>query len=949
MMEYFEAQGQNAPYPECMRRVAECDVLAVIVAHRYGWMPPDQPGDDRKSITRLECEQARADGKEILFFEVDDDHPWLAELREGHRLIKAMENGQYTQELAADVNLRITQLRQFKSWLGTLGFSAKFKSPDGLRAEVESALHGWLKRNPGFDIAAPVLRYDPQKYFKWMREQTAWIDIRGLQVGTGRAYRFPIEDLYIPMKSVQPGGRGEMSQPEMLRLDDDAQRSGIVVVGDPGSGKTTFLRRIASELCFATDRNEPTAIGLKLPKNGFPILIRIAELEEHIENCVLRSVKDAPTTRESPAWLPHFLERRSVELGWDLSAAVFEQKLHEKSTVVLLDGLDEAPSRVRRESVARLFESANRAYAESNFVVTTRPQAYIGESILKDFHEIRIDDLSSDAVERFLHHWACCLYPDDLGEAEKYFRALMDAFLARPEIRRMAKNPVMLTALAVVHWNERRLPEQRADLYDSVVTWLARSREQKPGRESADRCLTLLGRLALGMQDQNEGRVTEISKGRAAEIIGPILRGVPEPDRLDRALAFLDQEEVDSGIVISRGHSVRFWHLTFQEFLAARTIAGLSEAAQQNLLMTGDKVYLPEWREVVLLLGGILLVKQGPEKIDGLVQVLLDRVGPYAPLAAKARCAALIGSILRDLRALAYEPADRRYREILDAALGIFTAQNSSHIDLIIKLETAEALGQAGDPRLGENNWVSVPAGKFLMGSQRNDPSAPNYDPDTSIRESPVHPVQLDAFQISRYLVTVEEYRQFLEDDGYSRDDWWQGGPRPGRNQPGQWEDQLLHPNRPAVGVTWYEARAYCRWRGGHLPTEAQWERAARGLEGRRYAWGNQAPTQEMANYGEARIGSPSPVGLFPQGATPEDVHDLAGNVFEWTSDWYSDNYYARSMVLNPRGPSEGSYRTIRSCCYRDERSSLPAAIRSGTVPQFGSAEIGFRCCRSQQ
>jgi formylglycine-generating enzyme required for sulfatase activity len=451
------------------------------------------------------------------------------------------------------------------------------------------------------------------------------------------------------------------------------------------------------------------------------------------------------------------------------------------------------------------------------------------------------------------------------------------------------------------------------------------------------------------MQDQPDGRITEVSKGLAAEIIGPSLRGVPEAERLGRALTFLDEEEIDSGIVVSRGSSVRFWHLTFQEFLAARAIAGLSEATQQNLLLTRDKVYLPEWREVVLLLGGILLVKQGPEKIDGLVQALLERVGPGAPLVAKARCAALIGSILRDLRTFAYEPADRRYREILDAALGIFARQNSSNVDLAIRLEAAEALGQAGDPRLGEHNWVNVPAGTFLMGSQRDDPSMPNYDQDTSIRESPVHPVHLDAFQTGRYLVTVEEYCQFLQDAGPMHHDRWAVVAPGGLHKPADWDDQLLHPNRPVVGVTWYQAEAYCHWHGGQLPTEAQWERVARGLEGRKYAWGNRAPTPEMVNYRETRIGAPTPVGLFPESATPDDVHDLAGNVYEWVMDWYSENYYAQSPTVNPSGPAEGTLRSIRSCCWNDQRSCLPAAIRGGAVPQFGGAEIGFRCCRARR
>src|ERR1700722_1861268 len=174
MMEYFVAQGRNAPYLDCMEKVRACDVVVAIVAHRYGWVPPDQPGIDRKSITQLECECAQANGKEVLVFVVDDQHPWLLELREGQRLLKAMENGEFTPDLAADVNLSVTKLRQFKEWLGALGVHAKFQSPEGLRAEVESALYSWLKRNPRFDIPMPQLACDLGKYLQWLREQTAW-------------------------------------------------------------------------------------------------------------------------------------------------------------------------------------------------------------------------------------------------------------------------------------------------------------------------------------------------------------------------------------------------------------------------------------------------------------------------------------------------------------------------------------------------------------------------------------------------------------------------------------------------------------------------------------------------------------------------------------------------------------------------------------------------------
>ncbi len=205
---------------------------------------------------------------------------------------------------------------------------------------------------------------------------------------------------------------------------------------------------------------------------------------------------------------------------------------------------------------------------------------------------------------------------------------LLSALKARPDIRRMARNPVMLTALAVVHWNERRLPEQRADLYESIIRWLSRSREQKPGREKAERAVVLLQELALAMQDHPEGMRTEVSKRWAAEAIaGEWTSGKVDKDAIAVAEAFLEAEELDSGIIVGRGENVRFWHRTFQEFLAARAIAARPEAeaagaAVEIAARRLPRLYLPEWREVILLLAGILH-QRGRATVDYLVKTMI--------------------------------------------------------------------------------------------------------------------------------------------------------------------------------------------------------------------------------------------------------------------------------------------------------------------------------------
>jgi formylglycine-generating enzyme required for sulfatase activity len=473
----------------------------------------------------------------------------------------------------------------------------------------------------------------------------------------------------------------------------------------------------------------------------------------------------------------------------------------------------------------------------------------------------------------------------------------------------MTRNPVMLTALAVVHWNERRLPEQRADLYDSILTWLSRQREQKPGREKAERCLTLLGRLALAMQNNPQGRRVAVSVDWAGETLAGEFGHALRSERLRRGMVFLEQETADSGIIVNRGGELQFWHLIFQEYLAAQAIAGQVENEQLRILFEDGKIYLPEWREVALLLAGILFVKQGEAKVDGLVSAILERTGKK--LAEQARAAGLLGAIVSDLKPLDYHPADARYREL--HTLGIFDREKAMSVDFKVRLEAAEALGQAGDPRIGQDNWVRIDAGAF----RRGDP--------------PGRAVMLKAFEMGRYPVTVTEYRQFVEDEGYGDERWWKAGGFGDKTEPERWEDQKQHPNRPVSRVSWYEAGAYCAWAGARLPSEVEWERPARGTERRMYAWGDEEPDASRANYVETGPGHPTPVGLYPAGATPEGILDLAGNVWEWVDD------------LHQEGPA---LRVLRGGSWDDNATALRAAERARYVPVNRNDDFGFRLAR---
>lgn len=225
-------------------------------------------------------------------------------------------------------------------------------------------------------------------------------------------------------------------------------------------------------------------------------------------------------------------------------------------------------------------------------------------------------------------------------------------------------------------------------------------------------------------------------------------------------------------------------------------------------------------------------------------------------------------------------------------------------------------------------SMVLVSAGEFMMGddtSGRND-------------ERPAHPVYLDAFYIDQYEVTTSRYAKF-----------WQETNRP---VPEYWSDQVLrqHGRKPVVGVDWSDATAYCSWAGKGLPTEAEWEKAARGTDQRVYPWGNAAPNTTLANFDRGfdfkQYGVLTDVGAFEQGKSPSGAYDMAGNVWEWVADWYDTNYYSKSPKQNPRGPSSGELRILRGGSWFNGPASVRSATRGRLTPSTRDANIGFRCAQ---
>jgi formylglycine-generating enzyme required for sulfatase activity len=892
----------------CQKQVNDCDLFIGIIGHRFG----DGPEGTKQSYTQREHHAAVEAKLPRLLFLAPDDFPVPANLREPEWKLDAQDAFRKA-------------IRDEKRIL-----SIGFTSPDNLTAQIVTGIRNWERESSGAHGA------DPTPYLQSLWEDTRFISIRGLRVGNESAHQFNIEQLYTPLTTVLAGAERKEGPAERqaVPLQQALQSPRVVLVGDPGAGKSTFLRRIAFAACETLLGKNALAAEEMIPKPcPFPILIRAASLAEYIRKRKEVPLGGYPTELYAPAWLIHYLDSVSRENNWDLDADFFREKL-DGPCLLMIDGLDEVPDRIQRKAMARLVERTARA-SEARVVATSRPPAYGGETVIPGFVTIQIGPLEDKAIATFVENWCRALHGAG-AKAEAHHAELMDAIGSKPEIEEMARNPVMLTALAVLHWNRKRLPDQRSELYQSVLGWLAAAREEKR-TISAKQCLELMKHLAFTMLADPKGKQAEVTRFAAARILAPMFRGLSEDEQPAAAERFLNEEEIDSGILVSRGNTLRFWHLTFQEYLAAVALAS-RDTDRPKLLFDEGKLYRPEWRETVLLLAGILC-GQGTERIDAFLAGILDGLGSDPPLAPRARTVGLIGRILQDLQSWNYRIADPRYQSNLDRMIGIFDAKAVHEIDFQTRLEAAEALGQAGDPRLEQDNWVRMEGGPFRMGAQKPD------DSEAFEQESPMHQVEVSPFLIGRYPVTVFEYASFIDSGGYAEEKLWQAGRYGEFAAPGHWQRQLRYPNRPVVEVSWYEAAAYCAWAEGRLPTEAEWECAARaGREGVRYPWGNQQPDQFRANYIEVGPLQPTPVGMYPEGATPQGIYDLAGNVYEWTADWSGG--YSEAAAKNPKGPEEGNMRVLRGGSFGNGSGVLRAASRGGGGPDGRGGFLGFRCVR---
>jgi formylglycine-generating enzyme required for sulfatase activity len=350
------------------------------------------------------------------------------------------------------------------------------------------------------------------------------------------------------------------------------------------------------------------------------------------------------------------------------------------------------------------------------------------------------------------------------------------------------------------------------------------------------------------------------------------------------------------------------------------------------------------WREVFLLAAGSS--RNTPKNIYDLVDTLLPEDYRDGALTSKiAACANLSAQAMGETEFLTHVYAERdapgRYTKVRKRVQTwlLFALTADGILSPRERVAAGNALNWVEDPRFDPDRWylpkedndgfIKIPAGEFWMGSDSKQDNEANED------EKPKHQVRLGTYAIAKYPVTVAQYNCFAQETGYSLDN--------------NWKRFNLYDNHPVIFVSWEDAKAYCRWLAEKtgkpvaLPSEAQWEMAARGTDGRIYPWGDDDIDSKRANY-EGNIGGTSPVGIYPMGASCHGAMDMAGNVWEWVEDDLYDNYKGApndgsAWMDDPRGAN----RVLRGGSWFNSAGICRAACRNWLEPGARDDYFGFR------
>ena len=755
------------------------------------------------------------------------------------------------------------------------------------------------------------------------------------------------------------------------------------------------------------DFSEARIDGLPVPAGFEPDLVPVRMILRRFANKLGEKDLSGLAGEEKDRELAGlFIEQVLQDLREDLHVPAAEELLkrvfNAGKVLLVLDGLDEIPSALRgvmQQAVQALLN----VYPVARTVITCRVRSYQEkEKHILGFATYTLAPFTNDQMKAFVKGWYNTPYSREHFGEEKANEKCDDLTTAvlGPSLQDLARNPMLLTTMAVIHQRDIGLPDQRARLYDLAVDvllrrWLSHrgsdikaSDDLKAFLADDRRLLPAMNMLAYTAHATGSGKTetTDLPRGDALTL----LEKKAYLGSYTLAGEFLDYVDQRSGILVGQGGvdgeaplSYSFPHRTFQEYLAGCYIVSrpnivetLIEHAEQD-----DYWYVPvqmgleellhnrkqDWQ--LLRLAYQLCPPSFPEQ-DTEKQRLILWAGVMVQLVTKS-------FVLADEKSPGGGPGfyERLQRHLVGLLEGTLPP--------LERAEAGRVLGRLGDPRpelqtLDAMSFCYVPAGRFLMGDDAVEIDVPY------------------AYWISQNPVTNAQFQAFVEDGGYEDKQWWTEA---GWKEQKEVEKRIGPypfgypfnlPNHPVVGVMWHEAHAFTRWLTVHareknwigpadhiqMPNEPEWEKAARGgidipkrnlvallphlsrypdleLEknanpGRRYPWGEEI-TPEHCNYRETRIGSTTTPGCFRKDVSPYGMNDMGGNVWEWNRAAWEESAYPKDEKKWPEreDPGSGSDRVIRGGSGGDDARYVRSAYRGWSHPGYRGYHLGFRIVRT--
>jgi formylglycine-generating enzyme required for sulfatase activity len=816
-------------------------------------------------------------------------------------------------------------------------------------------------------------------------------DFRGI-VQMRRDIRMPLADIYLELGLLSLGDEEERARAherllalrEEERLAEEerhlrergtdtlARSQRLVILGEPGAGKTISLRFISLMLAHGYGA---ARLGLEAPY--IPLMVRLADFARELAQTPALSLDNFLLQVIGQAYASHPRLSDFLRLALDKGACM-----------VLLDGLDEVGDDpvhgqpLRTQVVQRVQQFGDRWCADdrpNQLVVTSRIEGYWDEA-LRGFDHVELSPLRPpDEVREFLLRWYTAheqAHDETLplevaeGRAEERVDALLPRVLEWPSVRRLATNPLLLTILALIHENVGKLPNRRIRLYEICAQTLIESwRQAQTGLPSEllaelgeETVIRVMSPLAYWLHDEQPGGTASFQEWRERLLDILAYEGYEDEAR-EIADRFLHHARYEAGLLAERGlGQFGFFHLTFEEYLAARQIA--RQRAEERRAMLRRHWQDPRWHEVLLLAAGQLgIVEARRDDVSDCIEDLLQ-MEPYDAENA-GRQVVLAGRALADIGLRSVTNRTRHW--VLDALCETMQDLDSEtkrphdppQIPVRTRYDAGKVLDELGWLPDDLNAWLHCPGTAEDGGN----------------------------LMVMKYPVTNAQFERFILAGGYENPAYWGGEDGTGWQwvqhppiylgegpvaEPWFWHDPRFGKERrgyPVVGVSWYEAVAYAAWltellqrvRDGDsdlpdkdirlvanllkasstevgMPTDGEWERVAGGTVTRdRYPWDppegpitrEEADLLVRANTDESGIGGTSPVDMYPLGVSqPFGLMDLAGNIWEWTNSWYDERQ---------------SDRVLRGGSWVHDRYDARCRVRSGFDPHLSLSSLGFR------